>query len=117
MEPRTGAAGAWPGCSSIAFLVLGIPLAVPSRLGSPVEFLRGLADVGLGALFAWKDLVTVDLPVGTYRNLLVPALIVFLVGTCAGLLLSWRADRVGVRAPCPWRSRWSRSGCSSAARP
>jgi hypothetical protein len=46
----------------IAFFVLGIPLAVPSRLGSPLEFLRGLADVGLGALFAWKDLVTVDCP-------------------------------------------------------
>ena len=82
----------------IAFFVLGIPLAVPSRLGSPLEFLRGLADVGLGALFAWKDLVTVDLPVGTYRNLMVPALVVFLVGTCAGLLLSWRASRAAYGA-------------------
>lgn len=78
---------------AVAFVVLGIPLAVPSRLGSPLELVRGLADLGLGALFAWKDLITVDLPVGTYRNLLVPALIVFLVGTCAGLLLSWREGR------------------------
>ena len=92
--------GGWrvAGLVAIAFFVLGIPLAVPSRLGSPLEFLRGLADVGLGALFAWKDLVTVDLPVGTYRNLLVPALIVFLVGTCAGLLLSWRASRAAYGA-------------------
>ena len=92
--------GGWrvAGLVAIAFFVLGIPLAVPSRLGSPLELLRGLADVGLGALFAWKDLVTVDLPVGTYRNLLVPALIVFLVGTCAGLLLSWRAYRAAYGA-------------------
>jgi hypothetical protein len=87
--------GGWrvAGLLAVAFVVLGIPLAVPSRLGSPLELARGLADVGLGALFAWKDLITVDLPVGTYRNLLVPALIVFLVGTCAGLLLSWREGR------------------------
>ena len=78
---------------AVAFVVLGIPLAVPSRLGGPIELVRGLADLGLGALVAWKDLITVDLPVGTYRNLLVPALIVFLVGTCAGLLLSWREGR------------------------
>ena len=92
--------GGWPvtGLIALAFVVLGIPLAVPSRLGGPLELLRGLADVGLGALFAWKDLITVDLPVGTYRNLLVPALIVFLVGTCTALLLSWREGRTAYAA-------------------
>lgn len=92
------AARGWGGWSVAAlllgaFVVLGIPLAVPTRLGSVPDAARGLADLGLGALFAWKDLLTVDLPVGTYRNLLVPALIVFLVGTCVALLLSWRAGR------------------------
>jgi hypothetical protein len=83
---------------AVAFVATGIPLAVPSRLGSPLEYARGLADLAAGAVFAWKDLVTVDLPVGTYRNLLVPALIVFLVGTCAGLLLSWQRGRVAYAA-------------------
>lgn len=81
-----------------AFFVLGVPLAVPIRLGSLPEFVRGLGEVATGALLAWKDLVTVELPVGTYRNLLVPALIVFLVGTCAGLLLSWREGRAAYGA-------------------
>lgn len=81
-----------------AFVVLGVPLATPARLGGPGELVQGLGDVATGALFAWKDLITVDLPVGTYRNLLVPALLVFLVGTCAGLLLSWRADRTAYGA-------------------
>ena len=81
-----------------AFAVLGVPLAVPARLGGAGEFVQGLGDLAAGAVFAWKDLVTVDLPVGTYRNLLVPALVVFLVGTCAGLLLSWRADRAAYGA-------------------
>ncbi|MET0736535.1 MAG: transglutaminase-like domain-containing protein [Microbacterium sp.] len=81
------------GALAVAFLVLGIPLAVPSRLGGPTELLRGLGELVAGAVFGWKDLVTVDLPVGSYRNLLVPAFILFLVGTCVMLLLSWRADR------------------------
>ncbi|MFH8252170.1 transglutaminaseTgpA domain-containing protein [Microbacterium sp. B2969] len=81
-----------------AFLVFGVPLAVPSRLGAPLEALRGLGDLLMGTVFAWKDLVTVDLPVGTYRNLLVPALVVFLVGTCATLVLSWRDDRAAYAA-------------------
>ncbi|WP_345801518.1 transglutaminase-like domain-containing protein [Microbacterium sp. AZCO] len=81
-----------------AFLIFGVPLAVPSRLGAPLELLRGLGDLLAGTVFAWKDLVTVDLPVGTYRNLLVPALIVFLVGTCATLALSWRDDRAAYAA-------------------
>lgn len=75
-----------------AVLVLGVPLAVPSRLGSPEDLLRGLGELAGGLVLGWKDLVTVELPVGSYRNLLVPALAVFLVGTCAVLLLAWRED-------------------------
>lgn len=88
--------GAWLVAAVLAgaIAVLGIPLAVPSRLGGPAELVQGLVDVGAGVVFGWKDLVTVDLPVGAYRNLLVPALVVFLVGTCAALLLSWRAGRI-----------------------
>lgn len=94
--------GAWLTAAVLAasFLVLGVPLAVPSRLGSPLEVLRGVADLGAGAVLGWKDLVTVDLPVGSYRNLLVPAFVVFLVGTCALLLFAWRKDRLAyVAAP------------------
>ena len=81
-----------------AVLVLGVPLAVPARLGSLPDALRGLGEVVTGLIFAWKDLVTVDLPVGSYRNLLVPALVVFLVGTCVGLLCAWREDRIAYAA-------------------
>lgn len=83
---------------AIALLVVGVPLAVPSRLGGPVEIVRGLGELASGLLLAWKDLVTVELPVGSYRNLLVPALVVFLVGTCVTLLLAWREDRVAYAA-------------------
>lgn len=79
-------------------LLVGVPLAVPSRLGGPIDFVRGVGDVASGLVLGWKDLVTVELPVGSYRNLLVPALVVFLVGGCAVLLLAWRGDRVAYAA-------------------
>ncbi|HYJ50779.1 MAG TPA: transglutaminase-like domain-containing protein [Microbacterium sp.] len=82
----------------VVLFVIGVPLAVPSRLGGGLELIRGFGEVASGAVLGWKDLVTVDLPVGTYRNLLVPALIVFLGGTCTGLLLSWRPGRIAYAA-------------------
>lgn len=81
-----------------AVLVAGVPLAVPSRAGAPAPFLQGLGELVTGLLWGWKDLLTVDLPVGSYRNLLVPALVVFLVGTASVLLLSWRRDALAVLA-------------------
>lgn len=81
-----------------ALLVVGVPLAVPSRAGAPAPFLQGLGELASGLLWGWKDLLTVDLPVGSYRNLLVPALVVFLVGTASVLLLSWRTDVLAVLA-------------------
>ena len=85
----------------LAFAALCVPLAVPSRLTSPLDVLRGLGESFGGLLVAWKDLVTVDLPVGTYRNLLVPALVVFLVGTALTLALAVRTDRLAVAAVVP----------------
>ena len=81
-----------------AILVVGVPVAVPGRLGDPASLVRGLGELGAGLVFGWKDLLTVDLPVGAYRNLLVPALVVFLVGTACALLLAWRRASVGAVA-------------------
>ncbi|MCJ1706326.1 transglutaminase-like domain-containing protein [Microbacterium sp. VKM Ac-2923] len=77
---------------TIAFAALAVPVAVPSRATSFLDVLRGLGEAFAGVVVAWKDLVTVDLPVGTYRNLLVPALVVFLVGTALTLAFSVRPD-------------------------
>ncbi|WP_434810654.1 transglutaminase domain-containing protein [Microbacterium sp. bgisy189] len=89
------------GLLAAAVFVLGVPLAVPGRVGGAAELLRGLGDLAAGFVLGWKDLLTVDLPVGSYRNLLVPALAVFLVGTCVVLLLAWRADRLAYGAVPP----------------
>ena len=86
------------GVLAVTLLVVGVPLAVPTRLGGLPELARGFVELANGLLFAWKDLVTVELPVGSYRNLLVPALVVFLIGTCLVLLLAWRDDRAAYLA-------------------
>lgn len=91
-------ARAWPGwlmlgATAVAAVVLGVLLAVPARAGDVAQLPAALGDVLLGAVTGWKDLVTVDLPVGSYRNLLVPALIVFLFGTVFALRLAWLNGR------------------------
>ena len=85
----------WPAwlTALVAFgslMVLGVPVAVPTRMTSLPEAVASLGDVLWGSITAWKDLLTVELPAGAYRNLLVPALIVFLFGITAALLLAWR---------------------------
>src|SRR6187431_1029686 len=41
---------------AVAFLLFGIPLAVPSRLGGVSDILQGFAEVATGAILGWKDL-------------------------------------------------------------
>lgn len=78
-----------------AVLVIGLTVVVP-LFGNGL--VRGLALFFGGFVTSWKDLVTVDLPVGGYRNLLVPALVLFAVGTLIGLLLSWSRTRAHLGA-------------------
>ena len=91
---RRGWSGwATAGLLALTLLIVGVPLGVPGRTGSAGELLRGLGELVAGVVVGWKDLVTVALPVGTYRNLLVPALVVFLCGTCIALQLTWQQRR------------------------
>lgn len=90
----------WPVAVTIiwtlgALLVVGMTAAVPLWRDGP---LRGAALFFTGLVTSWKDLVTVDVPVGDYRNLLVPVVVVFLVGTVVGLALAWNRTRLHVGA-------------------
>lgn len=83
------------------FVVLGLALAVPRPWTSAGAVIEAMRDLVWGAVTGFKDLLTVDLPVGGYRNLLVPVLIVVLVGTLATVLLAWRTDRFAGLATVP----------------
>lgn len=83
------------------FVVLGLAVAVPTLWTDAAAVIGALRDLGAGAVTGFKDLVTVDLPVGGYRNLLVPALMVMLGGTLLTVLLAWRDDRLSALAAIP----------------
>ena len=88
--------------ASAAFVVVGVPLAVPSRtvygvLPEP----QGLLDLVAGVALGWRQLVTIDLPVGSYQALLVPALVILLVGPLVSLSIALRTDVGELAAAVP----------------
>jgi hypothetical protein len=85
-----GAVFRWPGIVMLAatlaaFLLLGVPLAVPGlALYGVLPTVDGLVQLVSGAALGWKQLLTITLPVGSYQALLVPAfLLVLLVSVCS----------------------------------
>ena len=99
--------GRWPswgtlGATVAVFTVVGVPLAVPGRtvygvLPEP----QGLAELFAGVVLGWRQLVTIDLPVGAYEALLVPALVLLLVGPLLTLLVALRGRRPALAALVP----------------
>lgn len=102
------AIGGWPAwgvvlATSALFIVVGVPLAVPSRtvygvLPEP----QGLLDLVAGIALGWRQLVTIDLPVGSYQALLVPALVILLVGPLLTVTIALRTDRGELAAAVPF---------------
>ncbi|MDR5701309.1 transglutaminase family protein [Agromyces aerolatus] len=85
-----------------AYLVLGVPAAVPSRawlvvLPTPA----GLVDLVAGAALSWKQLLTVAVPVGSYQALLVPVFLLGLVGAAIAATIAFRSRRPVVAAVPP----------------
>ncbi|WP_241981105.1 transglutaminase-like domain-containing protein [Cryobacterium algoritolerans] len=95
-----GAVFHWPawlvGLVTIAlFLLAGVPLAIPGEaLNRVLPSAQGMLDLLRATALGWKQLVTIVLPVGSYQALLVPALILVLLSTVAGLSIALRT-RIG----------------------
>lgn len=76
-----------------AYLVGVVPFAIPSALVSPLGVLRGLLDGLTGVVLGWKQLLTLDLPVGEYQAVLVPAYALFVIGTAVAAALALSPGR------------------------
>ncbi len=77
-----------------SFVIIGVPLAVPARtvygvLPEP----QGLLDLVVGVVVGWRQLLSIDLPVGSYQALLVPALVLLFAGPLLTLSIALRARR------------------------
>ena len=102
-----GTAWRWPGpvvllASAAAFLVVGVPIAVPSKAISGVlPTIDGLIDLVAGVALGWKQLLTITLPVGDYEALLVPAFALVFTATVVGLSVALRTSHgeLAVLAP------------------
>ena len=60
----------------LVYVVAVVPLAIPSAFGSVQQLLGGLRDGISGITIGWKQLLTLDLPLGEYQAVLVPLLVV-----------------------------------------
>ncbi len=81
-----------------AYLLLGVPLALPSALSDLGSLPASWVQFVTATVFGWKQLVTVTIPVGTYQALLVPAFLLALFGSVAGFSLAWRSRHLYILA-------------------
>lgn len=75
------------------YVVAAAPLAVPSSLTSIPAFFLGVRDAVLGVALGWKQILTLNPPLGEYQAVLVPLLVVMLSGSFAATLLVLEAGR------------------------
>lgn len=74
-----------------AYLLLGVPLAVPGQaIYGVLPSLGGVLELLISTGVGWKQLVTITLPVGSFEALLVPALVLMFFGTVIGLSVALR---------------------------
>jgi len=86
----------------VAFLLLGVPLAVPQQaLYGVLPTLDGLVQLVSSVALGWKQLLTITLPVGTYQGLLVPAFVLVLGVSVCSLTAALRARRGGLAVMGP----------------
>ena len=87
-------------CAAAAYLVFGVPLAIPSAFASRTDFVLGYRDLIIATFGGWKKLITVDAPVGHFQTLLVPLLVTMLVCTTAAFSIVFsRARSYGALVP------------------
>ncbi len=97
----------WPsiavaGATVAAFLLLGVALAIPDRTGwGALPTLAGMRELLAASALAWKQLLTITLPVGSYQTLLVPVFVLLLLGTVTSLSIVLRAFRPAFGAILP----------------
>lgn len=74
-----------------AYMLLGSALAVPdAAIAAVLPSLDSLRTLLLGVVFAWKDMLTVGVPVGTAGGMLIVPFLSALICALAAGLLAWR---------------------------
>ncbi|MFF2370199.1 transglutaminaseTgpA domain-containing protein [Agromyces sp. NPDC058110] len=91
-----GAWRRWPAWAvllavTVAYLLLGVPAAVPSRaVAGVLPTPAGMLDLIAATALSWKQLVTIAVPVGSYQALLVPPFLLGLLAATLAVTLAFR---------------------------
>ncbi|UOE44625.1 transglutaminaseTgpA domain-containing protein [Agromyces larvae] len=92
-----GALARWPAWLVVtsvagAFLVLGVPAAIPGlAFATVLPSPQGLVELVVATWASWKQLVTVAVPVGSYQSLLVPPFLLALIAAAAAATIALRS--------------------------
>ncbi|MBF0670986.1 MAG: transglutaminase domain-containing protein [Salinibacterium sp.] len=93
-----GARFRWPGpvlvvATVLAYLLLGVPLAIPSSaLFGVLPTGEGLLELLRAAALGWRQILTIALPVGAYQSLLVPVFLILLVAVVIAVTVAIRFE-------------------------
>lgn len=82
----------------VAYALAVVPLAVPSALGSPAQLFAGLRDGVAGITLGWKQLLTLELPLGEYQAVLVPFLVTIYLLALIAIAVIVRGGRLATIA-------------------
>ncbi|GAA1056375.1 cysteine protease [Agromyces luteolus] len=94
-----GAVWSWPSWAvasaiAAAYLVLGVPVAVPtSAYAEVLPTAEGLVELVAAVALSWKQLVTISVPVGSYQALLVPPFVLGVIATATAVTIALRTRR------------------------
>lgn len=81
-----------------AYLVAGVPLAAPTMITDPATILGGVLGVVTAPVTGWKNLLTLELPLGIYQTSLAPFFFLLLVLGVLAHSLALRSARLWVLA-------------------
>lgn len=83
----------------IAVVIGVLPFSNPSGLTGFGAILPAWQEAALSLVYGWKQLITIDIPVGIYHSLLAPAFLVFVIGGYVYATVIWgRSSRYWISA-------------------
>lgn len=85
----------------LVYIVVSVPLAVPSAMGDIGRMIRGAVDATTGIALAWKPLLTVSLPANDYQLVMVPLLVAVMAGAWSAATLITRGSTRSAFAVLP----------------
>lgn len=84
---------------AVAYLAVTTVLTLPEMLADPAGAPSHMFRIVMTPVSGWKDLLTLDLPLGDYQAVIAPYVLVVLCATYAAVALSLRAGKPGGFAP------------------